>query len=186
MLYESVLDQRVFILRNVFDEEECHEWIEFAEDEGFETAPISSGGGTLINPNVRDNLRCTMLNHEWAELVWENILEYIPDMEDGRSPIGINEFFRVYRYDEGHFMSTHQDFSYQRPDSDECSVLTALIYLSDDFQGGETIIYPGGEKELVIEPELGMILFFEHELWHEGNPVLSGQKYVLRTDVMYL
>lgn len=26
---------------------------------------------------------------------------------------------------------------------------------------------------------------FPHELWHEGSPVISGKKYVLRFDVMY-
>jgi hypothetical protein len=30
-----------------------------------------------------------------------------------------------------------------------------------------------------------MGLFFKHERWHEGAPVRSGRKYVLRTDVLY-
>lgn len=28
-------------------------------------------------------------------------------------------------------------------------------------------------------------LVFAHEWWHEGAKVLSGRKYVLRTDLMY-
>jgi hypothetical protein len=30
-----------------------------------------------------------------------------------------------------------------------------------------------------------MALIFLHSIWHEGAVVQSGQKYVLRTDVMY-
>jgi len=30
-----------------------------------------------------------------------------------------------------------------------------------------------------------MALFFEHAIHHKGEPVLSGRKYVLRSDVMY-
>ena len=36
-----------------------------------------------------------------------------------------------------------------------------------------------------IQPKAGQILIFEHQQLHEGAPVLAGQKYVMRTDVMY-
>lgn len=36
-----------------------------------------------------------------------------------------------------------------------------------------------------ITPNQGQILVFENRQLHEGAPVISGQKYVLRTDVMY-
>jgi len=36
-----------------------------------------------------------------------------------------------------------------------------------------------------VEPVAGLGLFFAHEWWHEGAKVLSGRKYVIRTNVMY-
>lgn len=61
-----------------------------------------------------------------------------------------------------------------------------MVYLNDDFAGGTTDFY--GDDELPrasIRPKRGMALVFVHAQLHEGAPVISGRKYVLRTDVMY-
>ncbi len=62
----------------------------------------------------------------------------------------------------------------------EMSLLTFLMYLNDDFHGGETE-FPWQK----IKPMRGSALIFPHRLSHQGAPVISGVKYVLRTDVMY-
>jgi hypothetical protein len=38
---------------------------------------------------------------------------------------------------------------------------------------------------LRITPAKGMGLLFHHPILHRGDPVTTGHKYVLRTDVMY-
>ena len=65
----------------------------------------------------------------------------------------------------------------------EQSFYTYIIYLNDDFEGGETtfLVTP----EIVIKPETGGGLFFQHPIIHEGVVVTKGKKYVLRTDLMY-
>jgi hypothetical protein len=55
-----------------------------------------------------------------------------------------------------------------------------MIYLNDDFEGGETTF-----PEFLIRPEQGMALIFNHDVYHSGREVTRGTKYVLRTDVMY-
>jgi prolyl 4-hydroxylase len=51
-------------------------------------------------------------------------------------------------------------------------------------------IYEGGETEFehlfTVAPKKGSALVFYHPLRHEGKTLISRQKYVLRTDVMYL
>jgi hypothetical protein len=42
-----------------------------------------------------------------------------------------------------------------------------------------------GRPYLSVTPREGMALVFVHRTWHEGAVVASGEKYVLRTDVMY-
>ncbi|HSG70719.1 MAG TPA: hypothetical protein VLA12_09915, partial [Planctomycetaceae bacterium] len=70
-----------------------------------------------------------------------------------------------------------------------CWLITAikhyqdLVYLNDDFEGGETNFIV--EPEVSIKPETGMGLMFQHPLLHEGAEVTSGVKYVARTDLMY-
>ena len=71
------------------------------------------------------------------------------------------------------------------------SRLSLLIYLNE-CDGGETVFRDytdvEGERvkqELRIAPKPGLALLFRHERWHEGSPVASGKKYVLRSDVFY-
>lgn len=40
-------------------------------------------------------------------------------------------------------------------------------------------------EELVIKPEQGTALLFEHHLLHEGSEIVCGRKYVIGSDVMY-
>merc|ERR1712070_189817 len=85
-----------------------------------------------------------------------------------------------------------------------------LLYLTDDFEGGETRLYPGGESPSVaIQPVTGSALIFGQSfklgragvahsadaMLHEGLPVTStasrpfpllpAAKYILRTDVQF-
>jgi hypothetical protein len=55
-----------------------------------------------------------------------------------------------------------------------------MIYLNDDFTGGETLF-----EDCIVCPQTGMVLFFIHHIRHKGETVARGRKYVLRTDVMY-
>ena len=65
-----------------------------------------------------------------------------------------------------------------------------MIYLNDGFEGGATSFAElddrmRDEDRLTVNPRQGMALIFAHPLLHKGEPVVSGRKYVLRTDVMY-
>jgi len=55
-----------------------------------------------------------------------------------------------------------------------------MIYLNDNFVGGETTF-----RNLKIHPKKGSCLVFFHDLEHEGTKLISGEKYILRTDIMY-
>ena len=65
------------------------------------------------------------------------------------------------------------------PNGDE-SLMTLMIYLNGGARGGETRF-----ENATITPEAGLALIFDHYLLHEGALVVEGQKYVLRSDVMY-
>ena len=75
----------------------------------------------------------------------------------------------------------------------EESKLTFMIYLNDGMAGGETRFFMDIEQAfqqppcpyLSVQPKAGMALVFLHSIWHEGAVVQSGQKYVLRTDILY-
>ena len=68
------------------------------------------------------------------------------------------------------------------------------------FKGGTTKFYGSKEKNKVfldasktentmitheIRPSKGTAVIFNHDVWHEGCKVISGTKYILRTDIMF-
>jgi len=70
------------------------------------------------------------------------------------------------------------------------SLLTFIIYLNDDFAGGNTTFFPRRSKGVCVEPKKGSALLFWHgshpnSPMHEGSLCEGGTKYVLRSDVMY-
>ena len=93
------------------------------------------------------------------------------------------------------------DQSVRDPGSGAISEYTLLIYLNSagesegleqGLTGGETIFYKGnyGDRVAVsVSPRAGMCIVHGHGercLLHEGAPVQSGEKYLLRTDVLYM
>jgi prolyl 4-hydroxylase len=143
------------------------------------------------------------------------IIQPYIERENCGPPLGLNPRLRVLRYDstdddrfESHFDATTQVGFKTR------SHLTVLLYLNDgggkDFDGGETLYLNSHisskkqiEKILLsteshtkeeedskrnmtkIIPETGKVVIFEHDLFHSGAPLISGTKYVLRTDILF-
>jgi prolyl 4-hydroxylase len=128
---------------------------------------------------VRNNERVILDDDDLGAFIWPRICDDVPVFLDGCQVIGLNERFRYYRYRTGQKFALHRDGAFLR-ENGEKSRLTCILYLNDDFTGGETAV-----EGRVVEPRQGMVLIFRHEFLHEGRPVLDGTKYVLRTDVMY-
>ncbi|QDT43658.1 Poxvirus C4/C10 protein [Gimesia alba] len=188
MREENWLNDYVFTVENFLTPEECEKYIRISEDFGYEDALVSSPRGQVLRKDVRNNERVMFQNDEIAAWLWERACEFVPQEFEDRAAVGVNEMLRFYRYDPGQQFNWHQDFPYER-DNGEQSYLTLLIYLIDDFEGGETSFEDSYSDEIfeefMVVPKQGMALFFEHAIHHKGEPVTQGRKYVLRTDVMY-
>ena len=76
---------------------------------------------------------------------------------------------------------------------DRRSQLTLLLYLDDDYDGGNTtfsLLGPVQSRRVGVRvPRGGALLFFHGEhpgsLAHEGSLVQRGVKRIIRTDVLY-
>jgi GABA(A) receptor-associated protein len=78
------------------------------------------------------------------------------------------------RYPQGGNLRPHVDGSVGE------SFATVLIYLNDDFEGGETVFL---DPNRVCRPETGALLVLRQDAWHRGNTVRRGVKYLIRGDV---
>ena len=43
----------------------------------------------------------------------------------------------------------------------------------------------GKKNHIAVKPRKGSVLLFQHDVFHEGSKLISGTKYLIRTDVMY-
>ena len=176
--YNWISDE-IFTVSNFFTPEECEASIQRAESAGFADAPINSAFGPQIRRDVRNNTRVMIDDVDCACTLWQRAAVYVPKYRRDWEAVGVNERLRFYRYDIGQQFEWHYDGAFERANG-ELSQLTFMVYLNDEFEGGETSF-----DAVTIVPERGMALFFVHQIRHKGQPVIRGRKYVLRTDVMY-
>ncbi len=187
MTKEELDGNRIFVINGFLSPEECSALIRRSEDLGYEPALIDE----FVAPGVRNNDRVIVDDAALAAGLFLRARPLLPVAMDELVVVGFNERFRFYRYGPGHRFKPHPDVAYDRLELCQVSLLTFMVYLNDPFEGGETRFFADmdnvtyGLPSRCVRPETGMALVFVHRIWHEGAEVRSGQKYVIRTDVMY-
>ncbi|MFT3770125.1 MAG: 2OG-Fe(II) oxygenase [Minicystis sp.] len=179
----EIMGDHIMTIRGLFSPEECADLVRAAERIGFDAAPVTTGGGFVMMPDVRNNTRVMVDDLPRAAALWDRLAAWVPAERDHGRAAGLNERLRYYRYAPGEYFRWHRDGAFYRH-ARERSVVTAMIYLNEDFEGGSTD-FDLGDEEIRVVPERGLVLLFDHRLRHQGAPVVRGRKYVLRTDVMY-
>lgn len=177
---KTELHQQIFLIEDFLTSAACDEYIAMANGEVFEEAKVNMNGHQMMSKGIRNNDRLMVFDNDLAEDLFRKAAEFLPQEHENYKLKNFNEMFRVYKYSPGQRFKMHRDGSYIRNENEK-SFYTFLIYLNDDFEGGETEF----EGLFTVAPKTGSALVFYHPLRHEGKTLISGLKYVLRTDVMY-
>lgn len=201
-----------FQLRQVFSPAECRHMINFSERLGYHRdAAIALSREVRHNQNlvwIADDNTCELI---WRRIgpVLDTMLHGFPDLR----AFAINARFRFYRYDEGDFFKFHGDGNWPGSRlingelisdaySGLMSQMSVLLALNDDFSGGATRFRVNADdpfspvqrhnrvNEVDVYTAMGDILCFPHGYhpfhWmHSGEPILSGKKYILRSDLFF-
>ena len=147
-----------------------------------EVAPIvGHGGGPEIDLAVRNNTRTMWDDADEASALLARVVSSVPPLLSGMKLAGANPRLRLYRYGPGERHGAHWDTVVELEHGVR-SLLTLVFYLNDGFAGGDTD-FPELSRRIV--PRAGTALLFQHRILHEASEVLSGEKLVLRTDVLY-
>tara|TARA_B100000927_G_C16319470_1_gene410767 strand:+ start:203 stop:775 length:573 start_codon:yes stop_codon:yes gene_type:complete len=90
------------------------------------------------------------------------------------------------KYELGDYYKEHYDAKFELNHDDKQKNFTFIIYLNDEYTGGETF-FP--KKNILIRPTVGKLLFFENCLKdtnyvhplssHSGNIVENGNKHII-------
>ncbi len=178
-----------FLVRGALDAATCAKVVAEAEATGF------SATGRDYPPSYRDNDRLVRDDPALAEALFARLRPLLPEQLVDAQGLrwrlhGLNPRFRYCRYREGQRFCIHQDGAYA-PAPGLRSRLTCMLYLNDAaaFCGGRTRYYaertPDAASLGEVSPEAGTAIVFDHALWHDGEAVTAGTKYVMRTDVLY-
>lgn len=175
----------------LYTAEECREILASVADAAWLPATVNSREGRVVDAKLRDSTTAVVRDDALARTLYERVAAHVPRrmrVEDGAlgarvemGDVGVFVPLRVYRYEPGQHFGLHHDQGYVGPDGSR-SLLTLMVYLNDDFEGGETD-FP--EQQRCIAPATGTALWFQHMLLHAGRRVARGTKYVLRSDVLY-
>ena len=175
--------------------DECASLVRTSENVGYVAAMVGPAAGTftLSLPDKRKCSRCVIVSEAAAAELWRRLEAFVPAQLGEWRAVGIHEELRFLRYGPADFFAAHTDGPMVRSVA-ERSFLSVIIYLSADVEGGETLFYDDfqptadGAEEMsraTVRPQRGAALVFPHDARHAGGPVARGQKYALRTDVMY-
>ncbi len=171
----------VWTIDHALSVDECVAMVRRIEAASPQLATINATEGHVLRTEIRNNTRVTFDDVDYASRLFDRIRADVPPSLMGMHRVGANERLRCYRYAPGQRFAPHYDGSFVRDDN-ERSLLTLMVYLNDDFDGGATS-FP--ELDQQVTPKRGTALLFQHPILHEGCVVIRGVKYALRSDVMY-
>jgi 2OG-Fe(II) oxygenase superfamily len=194
----TILHDQILLLPNFFTSTLCKTYTTFLSSLPLTTTPGKPKRGEAVRVNDRFQIH----DPTFADSLWSqtSLKELVTNFEDpgiwGGEVLGLNPNIRVYRYRPGQFFDKHYDESnrlnFGNPPVAAKTTWTLLIYLSN-CEGGQTVFYPEGPKKgptpepVVAEVEAGRALLHRHGdecLLHEGQEVTSGEKWILRSDLV--
>ena len=175
-------------LYNVLTDDECAKIIEISEGYGFKDSTVfKSNGKHAIDLEYRTS-RTVWIGNKRDPLIGHisELTQLLTEL-----PIENQEHLQVAKYEKGGMFIPHFDACTNNDTVCEENnkgagqrIATLLMYLNDDFKGGETAFPHIG---LSIRPKRGKAILFwstdkyeriHEEAKHQGMPVLEGQKYI--------
>jgi hypothetical protein len=209
----SLYDDSIYRVSNVLTGQECRDAIAFAKQLGFTRVQQAQTSDFAFRDNDRVLIQSPQLASLLWSRLQPHVVKIATSARsiDLAQAVGCNPALRFYRYRTGQSFGCHVDQSIVDLNSGWVSRYTVLIYLNDsrdsNLVGGHTLFYTStatlstrqkkkktmATKEehkpvLDVAPITGMALMHghgEHCLEHEGQRVDRGEKFVLRTDVMF-
>ncbi len=166
---------RIYCIRGVVDADICAEYIAEAHRVGWVPSDITRLNPLFSRAQVRISVDIACL--------FQAIRSAIPARLDDKDAFSlVAERTSCLRYGPGQFFGPHTDHPFATEDGCGVTLLSLVLYLNDGYSGGETIFPDLG---LTISPEVGQVLLFDPNLRHESAPICTGEKYVIRSEVLY-
>ena len=119
---------------------------------------------------------------DWLAELLNSYFIQLPDYLKPKGFVGVDPWMKIYSLkNDSPAIPAHTDKDFEKAGT--IAKYSILLRLNDKYQGGETIF------EGILKPtniQVGGGIVFSHSIAHEGRPVLSGEKLILKTDIFCL
>lgn len=162
-------------INNFLSDDECKEYIQLIEE------AMTHKNIPFTNTSNNFNHKC--INQELANKFLERIFKNGQLDKDVNTA---NDLIMMAKYNKGENFGIHTDTGlfYDKATKTKTRY-TLLVYLNDDFKGGNTVFYTDKFKLTdIIIPKKGSCLLFDIDLWHEGKEVTEGSKYWIGCEII--
>jgi len=182
-----------FVIPSLFSNVECEALLRTDIKRSFQNAIFN------YPTNYRNNERFVMDADTLAKQLFQKVKQYLPKIIETDSGIlsengvwslkELNSRLRFCKYASHQYFHRHLDGVHYRDNSTQ-SKLSFMIYLNSatEFEGGRTLFFKTKETSEIWAsyiPKQGDLIVFDHNIWHEGEVVTQGEKFVLRSDILY-
>ena len=192
----EVLGAPILVLDGVFSPDECARLVRAMEDERSAMAHTASPGGSNRKRGTRVCFRAVLDDasggaafvREWEERVRPFIPAALPSDDGAWEFAGLNPRARACFYEPGGLFAVHQDRGWTPDPDSHRSMLTCMVYFNGGFAGGHTRFFAGPRSRKIVHeviPRPGRCVMFDQRIFHDGQAVRSGRKFMARTDVMF-
>ena len=168
-----------WIFDNVISADKCKEYIDLAND-NFHKAGI--GGDELLNTgSIDEDTRKTNIFWSDNKELFELATKYgkIANKEAGWNlDVKAIESFQIGQYPVGGHYDWHPDSSGMFVnDHNLARKISMVLWLNEDFEGGEFEFHKCYTSENIIKPSIGTMVFFPSWMIHRVKPVTKGVRY---------
>lgn len=162
----------IYRLSHFLSSDECEKYMDLIKNNKI-SRPFTDSGNFTNNK---------WIDAELSELFYQKLQKY--EIQD--NILRPNNLIMTGKYVVGNVFSLHTDTGlYYDAEKREKTQWTLLIYLNDNFRGGETVFYDDTWKVTdIIEPQMGMAILFDISLWHKANELLEGEKYWIGCEII--
>lgn len=194
----------VRVVDGILTTSECNAIVARIVDRGLTAPPFDK--------NVRDCTRSHTFDPEMSKIMMSRLKPYLPEVlvaDDVRwRLLDFTHHWRYVKYETGGKFIPHWDGAKMMEYA--MTMFTVQLYLNDGFSGGNTRFYmdyeadrkateniPYGSQQLSasgiiptdeVKAKQGSALIFNHaedSVLHDGEEVLSGEKFIMRGDLLY-
>ena len=178
---ENINDDNYSIIEidNVLSSSECDDLILYADKQSYFKSQVLTSKGSIDSSN-RESQQC------WLR---DNSHIHCNKISAGASkitklPIENMEELQIVKYEKGGYFKEHYDPEVRNKSNINDRIYTLIIYLNDDFEGGETYFK---KLDINVKPKKGKAVLFKSlksdktllkKSLHQGQKVTSGIKYM--------